>query len=81
MNAKFRHVFSEAKKSFKRELGFHVFMIVFSLSALVVVIPIILIYVWLPDRAWIALIVAATIWFFVGDTIKAAIGAYRNYQG
>lgn len=81
MNTKFRHVFTEAKKSFKREIGFHAFMIVFSLAALVVAIPIIFIAGLLPDWAWIALIVATIIWFFVGDTIKAAIGAYRNYQG
>jgi hypothetical protein len=79
MNAKFRHVFTKAKKSFKRELGFHAFMIVFSLAALVVAIPIIFIAEQLPDWAWIVLIIAAIIWFFVGDTIKAAISAYRNY--
>lgn len=81
MKNKLKAALSAAKKTAGRELGLFMFMMVFGLVAAIVAFPLILVLAFLPDWAWIALIVAAITWFFVGDTIKAAIGAYRNYQG
>lgn len=71
---------SAMKQTGKRDLGLHLFMIVFCLIVLAIALPIIWLLQFLPDWAWYPLGAAWVIWLIVGDTIAAGYRAFRGHQ-
>jgi len=63
-----------------RDLGLHLFMVVFCLIALAICLPFIWLLQFLPDWAWYPLGIAFLIWLLFGDTIAAGYRAYRGNQ-
>ncbi|WP_137138086.1 hypothetical protein [Pseudomonas asiatica] len=64
----------------KRDLGLHLFMIVFCLVVLAVAIPFVLLIQCLPDWAWYPLGAAFVVWLLFGDTIATGYRAFRGDQ-
>ena len=80
MNDKVRAAWMATKSSAKRELGLFVFMMIFGLCAGLVALPIIFVMTLLPDWTWWLLAAALVIWVLFGETITAAVRAYREQQ-
>lgn len=78
MRNKFKAALAAAKKTAGRELGLFVFMVVFSLAAAVIAIPLIFVLAYLPDWAWAVFLACVLVWIVLGDTISAAVSAYRG---
>ena len=55
-------------------------MMIFGLVVAVVAFPIILLFQFLPDWAWLVLFGIAVIWLIFGETIAATINAYRGEE-
>lgn len=62
----------------KRDLGLHLFMIVFCLIVLAVAFPFVLLIQYVPDWAWYPLGAALVVWLIFGDTIAAGYRAFRG---
>ncbi|MCO7513757.1 hypothetical protein NJF44_01115 [Pseudomonas guariconensis] len=73
-----RAALSVMRRTGKRDLGLHLFMIVFCLIVLAIGLPLIWLLQFLPDWAWYLLGIAFLIWLLFGDTIAAG---YRTYRG
>ncbi|WP_462402230.1 hypothetical protein [Pseudomonas sp. Marseille-QA0332] len=71
---------SAMKRTGKRDIGLHLFMIVFCLGAIAIAIPLVLLLQYLPGWAWLPLGIAFLIWMLFGDTIAAGYRAFRGYQ-
>lgn len=78
MNEKIKAALSAARDSAKREAGALIVMGVLSLIAVLVAVPIIFLLNFLPDWAWAAIFSAFVVWLFFGETILAAVRAYRG---
>ncbi|WP_152606247.1 hypothetical protein [Pseudomonas plecoglossicida] len=75
-----RAALSAMSRTGKRDLGFHLFMIVFCLIVLAIGLPFIWLLQFLPDWAWYPIGLAFLIWLLFGETIAAGYRAYRGDQ-
>lgn len=75
-----RAAMSAMRRAGKRDLGLHLFMIVFCLIVIGVALPFIWLLQFLPDWAWYPLGFALLVWLLFGDTIAAGYRAYRGEQ-
>lgn len=75
-----RAALSAMSRTGKRDLGFHLFMIVFCLIMIGFAIPFIWLLQFLPDWAWYPLGAAWVVWLIFGNTIAAGYRAYRGEQ-
>lgn len=80
MNPRLKAACAAARTSAKREAGLFIVMIIFGLVVAVVAFPIILLFQFLPDWAWLVLFGIGFIWLIFGETISATINAYRGEQ-
>ena len=69
---------SAMKSKLKRDLGFHAFMIVFCVAAVIVAYPIILLMSYLPDSAWYAIGFCLLVWILFGETLTTGYKAFRG---
>ncbi len=75
-----RAALSAMSRTAKRDLGLHLFMIVFCLIVLAIGLLFIWLLQFLPDWAWYPIGIAFVIWLLFGDTIAAGYRAYRGDQ-
>jgi len=80
MNHRLKAAWVAARTSAKREAGLFIAMMIFGLVVALVALPIILLFQFLPDWAWLVLFGIGFIWMIFGETISAAINAYRGEQ-
>jgi hypothetical protein len=80
MNHRLKAAWAAARTSAKREAGLFIAMMIFALVVALVAAPIILLFTFLPDWAWLVLFGIGVIWLIFGETIAAAIEAYRGEQ-
>ncbi|MGK0158795.1 hypothetical protein [Pseudomonas mosselii] len=75
-----RAALSAMSRSGKRDVGLHLFMILFCLIVLAIALPIILLLQYLPGWTWYPLGGAFLIWWLFGETIAAGYRAFRGDQ-
>ena len=80
MNPRLKEAWAAARISAKREAVLFIAMMIFGLVVAVVAFPIILLFQFLPDWAWLVLFGIAVIWLIFGETIAATINAYRGEE-
>lgn len=80
MNHRLKAAWAAAHTSAKREAGLFIAMMIFALVVALVAAPIILPFTFLPDWAWLVLFGVGVIWLIFGETIAAAINAYRGEE-
>jgi hypothetical protein len=78
MNPRLKAAWAAARKSAKREAGLFIAMMIFALVVALIAVPITLLFTFLPDWAWLVLLGIGVIWLIFGETIAAAINAYRG---
>lgn len=78
MNQRLKAALAAAKKSAGRELGILAVMVVFGIAAAVVAAPVIFVMSYLPDWAWLVMLGCGFVWMVFGETISAAVSAYRG---
>ncbi|WP_330509273.1 hypothetical protein V1687_11525 [Pseudomonas putida] len=75
-----RAALSAMKRTGKRDLGLHLFMIVFCLIVLAIGLPFIWLLQFLPDWAWYPIGGGFLGWTLFGDIIAAGYRAFRGRQ-
>lgn len=78
MNSKLKAALAAAKKSAGHELGILAVMVVFGVAAAIVATPVIFVMSYLPDWSWLVLLGCGFVWMVFGETISAAVSAYRG---
>lgn len=80
MNQRLKNAWAAARTTAKRELGIFFVMMIFALVVALIAVPIILLLTFLPDWAWLFLFGFGVSRLIFGETISAAINAYRGEQ-
>ena len=80
MNPRLKAAWAAARISAKREAGLFSAMMIFALVVSLIAVPMILLFTFLPDWAWLVLFGIGVIWLIFGETIAAAINAYRGEE-
>ncbi|WP_158664877.1 hypothetical protein [Pseudomonas sp. SWI44] len=78
MKERLRAALTAMSRTGKRDLGLHLFMIVFCLIVLAIGLPIIWLLQFLPDWVWYPLGAAWVVWLLFGDAIAAGCRAFRG---
>jgi len=73
-----RAALAAMKQNGKRDVGLHVFMIIFCAIVLVFTILVVLLLQYLPDWAWYPIGGAWLVWLLFGDTLAAGYRAFRG---
>lgn len=78
MREKIKRALDATKKGAGRDVKMFLVMLLLSLCGAAIALPFILAMTFLPDWSLVVLMCAAAVWVVFGDTITAAVKAYRG---
>lgn len=78
MREKIKRALEATKKAADRDVKMFLVMVFLSLIGVAIALPFIWAMTFLPDWSLVVLMCAAAVWVVFGDTISAAVKAYRG---